>query len=43
MSDVAEQNEGRNNLFKDYRLRVANIFRDYGMDDRQQSPVDIEQ
>ncbi|MEW6981650.1 antibiotic biosynthesis monooxygenase [Colwelliaceae bacterium 6471] len=37
------QNEGRNNLFKDYRLRVANVLRDYGLDDRQQSPVDIEQ
>lgn len=37
------QREGRNNLFEYYRLRVANILRDYGMDDRQQSPVDIEQ
>lgn len=37
------QREGKNSLFQDYRLRVANVLRDYGMDDRQQSPVDIEQ
>lgn len=37
------QREGRNSLFEDYRLRVANVLRDYGMDNREQSPVDIEQ
>jgi heme-degrading monooxygenase HmoA len=37
------QREGRINLFKDYRLRVANVLRDYGMDDRQQAPVDTDQ
>lgn len=35
------QKEGRNHLFKDYRLRVANVVRDYGMNDRQQSPTGI--
>ncbi len=25
------QNEGRQNIFKDYRIRVADVFRDYDM------------
>ncbi len=37
------QREGRINLFTDYRLRVANVLRDYGMDDREQAPVDTDQ
>ncbi|MFW1677288.1 antibiotic biosynthesis monooxygenase family protein [Pontibacter sp. JAM-7] len=32
------QSLGRHQLFKDYRLRVAHIMRDYGPDDRQQAP-----
>lgn len=35
------QREGKNKLFDDYRLRVASVFRDYGMNDRQQSPLDL--
>jgi heme-degrading monooxygenase HmoA len=34
------QIEGRNHIFKDYRLRVAAILRDYGMADRTQAPED---
>ncbi len=31
---------GRNKYFKDYRLRIATVSRDYGMHDRQQVPAD---
>jgi len=34
------QKEGRQFIFKDYRLRVANVIRDYGMTDRKQAPTD---
>ncbi len=34
------QERGRSGVFADYRLRVANVFRDYGMDDREQAPAD---
>jgi heme-degrading monooxygenase HmoA len=29
---------GREHIFCDYRLRVAQVVRDYGMDDREQAP-----
>ena len=29
---------GRNGLFVDYRLRVAHVARDYGLNDREQVP-----
>jgi len=29
---------GRAGIFRDYRLRVAAVARDYGMEDRQQAP-----
>ena len=32
------QNKGRTEIFKDYRLRVAAIIRDYGMFERGQAP-----
>lgn len=32
---------GRNSLFRDYRLRVATVSRDYGMNDRTQAPEDL--
>ena len=35
---VAQQT-GRNNLFEDYRIRVASVIRDYSMFDRAQAPV----
>lgn len=31
---------GRANIFHDYRLRVAEIVRDYGLHDRDQAPPD---
>ena len=32
------QQQGRNSFFKDYRLRVASVIRDYGMSERAQAP-----
>ena len=34
------QTRGRNRVFRDYRLRVAGVLRDYGMTDRDQAPAD---
>ena len=34
------QEAGRNAIFADYRLRVAAVLRDYGMNDRAQAPAD---
>ena len=34
------QQEGRGGVFLDYRLRVADVRRDYGMRDRTQAPED---
>ncbi len=34
------QSMGREQVFADYRLRVAGIIRDYGMHDRTQAPAD---
>jgi heme-degrading monooxygenase HmoA len=34
------QAKGRTSVFSDYRLRVAHVLRDYGMNDRAQAPVD---
>ncbi|WP_339952178.1 antibiotic biosynthesis monooxygenase [uncultured Albimonas sp.] len=36
----AAQTAGRRALFADYRLRVAGVIRDYGMEDRAQAPSD---
>lgn len=36
----ATQAKGRAGVFKDYRLRIAGVIRDYGMDDRAQAPED---
>lgn len=36
----AAQTRGRNGVFADYRLRVAAVMRDYGMDARDQAPED---
>lgn len=33
------QAKGRNCLFEDYRLRVAHVLRDYGMNERAQAPL----
>lgn len=34
------QNAGRNGVFRDYRLRVAHVVRDYGMTERAEAPAD---
>jgi len=34
------QKEGRNSIFENYRLRVATVQRDYGMNEREQAPAD---
>jgi len=34
------QEKGRGGVFLDYRLRVANVSRDYGMNEREQAPSD---
>ncbi|WP_421868369.1 antibiotic biosynthesis monooxygenase family protein [Motiliproteus sp.] len=34
------QAKGRGGVFKDYRLRVAEVDRDYGMVQREQTPAD---
>jgi heme-degrading monooxygenase HmoA len=36
----AAQVRGRRGVFADYRLRVASVIRDYGMDARDQAPED---
>jgi heme-degrading monooxygenase HmoA len=40
----ATQKAGRNGVFRDYRLRVAAVVRDYGMSERrEQAPDDSKQ
>ncbi len=34
------QAQGKAALFRDYRIRVAEVIRDYGPDDRAQAPAD---
>ena len=34
------QAAGRNKVFEDYRLRIAAVLRDYGLNDRIQAPPD---
>jgi heme-degrading monooxygenase HmoA len=34
------QAAGRDTIFEDYRLRIAAVIRDYGMNDRAQAPED---
>ncbi|MEH6650253.1 MAG: antibiotic biosynthesis monooxygenase [Motiliproteus sp.] len=36
----AAQQQGRDGVFANYRLRVAEVSRDYGMASRQQAPAD---
>ena len=36
----AVQAKGRNGVFADYRLRIAHIVRDYGLNDRGEAPAD---
>jgi heme-degrading monooxygenase HmoA len=34
------QKQGRARIFKSYRLRIASVLRDYGMDSRAEAPRD---
>ena len=34
------QQKGRGGVFSNYRIRVANVCRDYGMDSRDEAPPD---
>jgi len=36
----AAQAKGRGGVFDGYRLRIASVIRDYGMDDRAEAPDD---
>jgi heme-degrading monooxygenase HmoA len=36
----AAQSRGRNEIFADYRLRVAEVLRDYGQIERHEAPLD---
>jgi heme-degrading monooxygenase HmoA len=36
----AAQAAGRGGVFRDYRLRIAGVIRDYGMNERAQAPAD---
>ncbi len=36
----ATQSKGRSGVFADYRLRVAHVLRDYGLNERDQAPSD---
>lgn len=36
----AAQAQGRAHIFRDYRLRIAAVVRDYGMNERAQAPND---
>jgi heme-degrading monooxygenase HmoA len=40
MEHRAAQRAGRAGVFRDYRLRVASVVRDYGMFEREQAPRD---
>lgn len=37
------QTAGRDHIFADYRLRVAQVLRDYGLHEREQAPPDSQQ
>lgn len=34
------QSKGRSEVFQDYRIRIAGVIRDYGMNEREQAPQD---
>lgn len=36
----AAQKRGRGGVFRDYRLRIAGVVRDYGMAERAEAPAD---
>lgn len=36
----AAQSQGRKDIFQDYRIRIAGVIRDYGLNEREQAPQD---
>jgi heme-degrading monooxygenase HmoA len=36
----AAQSKGRGDIFQDYRIRVVSVTRDYGLNERDEAPVD---
>ena len=34
------QSKGRSEIFQDYRIRIAGVIRDYGLNEREQAPQD---
>jgi heme-degrading monooxygenase HmoA len=36
----AAQKKGRDGVFRDYRLRIAHVVRDYGLAERAEAPAD---
>lgn len=36
----AAQAEGRRTMFREYRIRIADVVRDYGLNERAQAPED---
>ena len=36
----AAQAAGRSSILRDYRLRIAGVVRDYGLNDREEAPAD---
>jgi heme-degrading monooxygenase HmoA len=38
---LAAQAEARARIFRDYRLRIAQVLRDYGMHERDDAPVEF--
>ena len=45
MSSTTDQAQkaGRNGVFRNYRLRVAHVLRDYGIDERAEAPANSRQ
>lgn len=39
----AAQHMGREEIFEQYRLRIATVNRDYGLSERQEAPADSQQ
>jgi heme-degrading monooxygenase HmoA len=39
----AAQSAGRSTMFSNYRLRIAEVIRDYGLEERAEAPVDSRQ
>ncbi len=40
MAHRGAQAKGRGGIFADYRLRIASVIRDYGMNERDEAPAD---